>query len=220
MSGKRTPEQQTAYNEKRRQESAAKKAPVKRPTVVIETTAAHIDKIKRMAKKAEREAAAEEKALVKKKVKPVPKKFAGKTKSAKPIKGVDDVGTYTMPGRVMTKKITVKRKPRIDIAEQVKKLGADSLLPPSKKEVRKLIVSQPTPAPAVVDKTQLTNSRSYQKKFAGMGATMRGNMAQVTITFTVEQFNTIKSAAEFRGCSIAETIRHSVLREHGSALNQ
>lgn len=202
MSGKRTPEQQAAYNEKRRQENATKKKA---------ETAKVLKKVKPALKK-----------LNKRLDKPLPK-FAMKTNAARQIKGVGEpLKPLKNFGDKVTKALAQRDKTnaRLDVAAQVKKLGADSLLPPAKKEVRKLIVSQTTPAPAAVDKTRLTNARSYRKKITGVGATIRGKMYQVTVTFTDTQFGTLKSAAEFRACSIAEAIRQAVLKEHGSALGQ
>lgn len=201
MSGKRTPEQQAAYNEKRRLESAHnRKHPV--PRKAIKALKAELDK-------------STPKVVIKRgKVKIEPKKVrTGNGKSPAFAKSFGDKVTKALAQRD-------KANARLDVAAQVKKLGADSLLPPAKKEVRKLIVSQTTPAPAAVDKTRLTNARSYRKKITGVGATIRGKMYQVTVTFTDTQFGTLKSAAEFRACSIAEAIRQAVLKEHGSALGQ
>jgi hypothetical protein len=56
-----------------------------------------------------------------------------------------------------------------------------------------------------------TIARSYQREFKGSGATKRGNMLQVTVTFTEAQFLTLKQRAEVYQCSLAEVIRKCVL---------
>ena len=56
-----------------------------------------------------------------------------------------------------------------------------------------------------------TIARSYQREFKGTGATKRGNMLQVTVTFTEAQFTTLKQRAELYQCSLAETIRKCVI---------
>lgn len=195
MSGKRTPEQQAAYNEQRRGLNATRKAEAER--VLAEAQA-----------KVEAKRAAKAKAKAKKVAMPAKKLFAEKTATAKHIKGVDPE-----PTRVGA------RTPWPAVVDAIsKKADAVGIAVMKRKAAPLRIQSQPTPAPASVDKSTLTNARSYRKAFKGAGATQRGKMMQVTVTFTADQFGILRSAAEFRQCSIAETIRASVLREHGTAL--
>jgi hypothetical protein len=56
-----------------------------------------------------------------------------------------------------------------------------------------------------------TIARSYKREFRGNGATLRGKMLQVTVTFTADQFNVLKERAEMYGASLSETVRKCVM---------
>ena len=55
-----------------------------------------------------------------------------------------------------------------------------------------------------------TIARSYRRAFSGTGATQRGNMLQVTVTFTPEQFDVLKERADLYNSSLSEAIRKCV----------
>lgn len=56
-----------------------------------------------------------------------------------------------------------------------------------------------------------TIARSYKREFRGNGATLRGKMLQVTVTFTAAQFDVLKERADLYGASLSETIRKCVI---------
>lgn len=199
----RTPAQQAAYNEKRRKEAADAKARKAAADASVKAIKAE--------RKAEKAKAASKPAVVVKK------------------------GDKLDPPKAMV------AKSKHNVAAQVKALGADSLLPPEPRKVGKSPAlaapfkgkGKPMTAPerddddppplAIPEKKDpkapkpqgpagpSTIARSYQREFKGTGATKRGNMLQVTVTFTEAQFTTLKQRAELYQCSLAETIRKCVI---------
>lgn len=67
------------------------------------------------------------------------------------------------------------------------------------------------PVMTIADGGPPTISRTYQREFKGNGATQRGKMMQITVTFTPDQFNVLVERARLYGSSLAETVRKCVL---------
>lgn len=53
--------------------------------------------------------------------------------------------------------------------------------------------------------------RSYRRGYKGLGATARGNVLQVTVTMTKDQFAVLKERADMYNCSLAEAVRRCVM---------
>lgn len=209
----RNAEQQAAYNEARRKKTAEAKA----------AKAAADASVKAI--KAERKAA---------KLKPVVK-VVGKGKTAAvvalkpPKKDVDQAkpgvgGKAQGNAKVIGKARTAPPEPTPRVVGKSPALAAPYGKPAAKKVVAAPERDDDDPPPLAVPEKRdpkapkpqgpagpSTIARSYQREFKGSGATKRGNMLQVTVTFTEDQFTTLKQRAELYQCSLAETIRKCVI---------
>jgi hypothetical protein len=192
----RTPEQQAAYNEKRRLANAVKK----------------VERIQKAEKVHKAKVAKKPKGKAEKIVKAaVARKLAAKKPTAPHIEAVDGPKVKVVEALVTTKVHRGRRtieevhtakpkptkpkptKPKVDIVKQVKMFGADSLLPPDD------------------PKAGLLMAKSHRREFRGNGATQRGTGWQVTVMFTEDQLNVLKERAGLYNVSLSEAVRRCVM---------
>lgn len=128
---------------------------------------------------------------------PPRKLFAAKKASAKPIKGVDAPAP---------KKVIVVRK--ADSHDKVKSEATRGA--GHERLAGKVQAAQVQDTPALPGGPPLME-RSYKREFKGIGATQRGNVLQITVTFKPDQFDVLKERADLYQCSLSEAVRKCVM---------
>ena len=93
-----------------------------------------------------------------------------------------------------------KRQPKKGLAKKVAKAKSSTI---SRVKPKAQIALEGAMGPPTI-------ARSYRRAFSGTGATQRGNMLQVTVTFTPEQFDVLKERADLYNSSLSEAIRKCV----------
>ena len=135
--------------------------------------------------------AAVKKVTATKKVKASAPKFAAKTASAKPIKGVDAPAETVVVAAV----------------GKGKRVAPKSVAPAAAPVAAAMPVIQQARVP------EHTMARSYVRSTgAGKGKLRSGGKFQCTVSFTPDQMAMIVAAAQFRNVSLAELIRSHVVQ--------
>ena len=201
----RTPDQQKAYNEKRRAENAARKADADAwvTAVKAERKAIKTPKLKPARAKAKRKSVSE--APVAAKV-PVKRTVRGK--------GGDTALHASRPTRKPA--TVVAAKPEVTYSDipgvKAYNVHADKSVKPKQKFPMEVygVVSEP-------NKQEHTMAKSYLRSGAPGKGKLRSGTYQCTVSFTEAQMDQVVSAAGFRGVSLAEMIRSCVVRHlnHG-----
>lgn len=147
--------------------------------------------------------------------------FAERMKAAKAAKAVKKAQVKKATKPKVTKKAPVKKvvKPKPMKAALKAKAPRTPKRQPKKGLAKKVAKAKSSTISRVKPKAQIalegamgppTIARSYRRAFSGTGATQRGNMLQVTVTFTPEQFDVLKERADLYNSSLSEAIRKCV----------